>query len=65
MIKNLAIALAVCLLLLSASVLPADAEHLYSLTGVVGDANWMPADALRALWRPDLYCAARDGKDWH
>jgi hypothetical protein len=44
MTKNLAIALATCLLLLSTSVLPADAELLYSLTGVVGDANWMPAD---------------------
>ena len=40
MTKKLTIALAAFLLMLSASVLPAAAEVLYSLAGVVGDANW-------------------------
>lgn len=41
MTKNLAVALAASVLLLSASVLPANATVLLSLTGVVGDANWL------------------------
>ncbi|HEY2010391.1 MAG TPA: PEP-CTERM sorting domain-containing protein [Rhizomicrobium sp.] len=45
MMKKLTIALAACLFLLSAPVFPANAEVIYSLTGVVGDSNWQLADS--------------------
>jgi hypothetical protein len=41
MTKNLIVALAASAFLLSASVLPANAGVLLSLTGVVGDSNWL------------------------
>ena len=44
MTKQLAVALATSMLLLWACVFPANAGPLFSLTGVVGDANWFPAD---------------------
>ena len=44
MTKQLIVALATNMLLLLACVFPANAGPLYSLTGTVGDANWLPGD---------------------